>query len=101
MRKVLKKTRWLGLEFFTNDARADATHRILNHRLKWRSKAPEKLVCESERKINSLTAAAREVARQKTVLVQIIQPTRCKGFTSLLLDFYVFLNIFRAFPRPS
>jgi hypothetical protein len=83
MRKVLKKTRWLGLEFFTNDAHADATRRILKHRLKWRSKAPEELVCESESKINSLTAAARKVAKRKTVLVQIIQPTKCK-----VLQFY-------------
>lgn len=67
MRKVLKKTRWLGLEFFTNDAHADATHRIWKRRLKWRSKAPEELVCVSEGKNNSLTAAAREVAKQKTV----------------------------------
>jgi hypothetical protein len=50
MRKVLKKTRWLGLEFFTNDTHADATLRILKCRLKWRRKAPEEFVCESERK---------------------------------------------------
>jgi hypothetical protein len=33
--------------------------------------------------------------------IQINQPTRCNSFTSLLLDVYVWLNIFRAFPRPS
>jgi hypothetical protein len=33
--------------------------------------------------------------------IQIIQPTRCTGFTSLLLDVYVWLNVFRASPRPS
>jgi hypothetical protein len=33
--------------------------------------------------------------------IQIIQPTRCKSFTSLLLDVYVWLNMFQASPRPS
>jgi hypothetical protein len=33
--------------------------------------------------------------------VQMIQPTRCNSFTSLLLDVYVWLNMFRASPRPS
>jgi len=69
--KGIKKKRWLGLEFFTNDAHADATLRILKRRLKWRSKAPEELVCESERKNNSITAAAREVAKQKTLFVVV------------------------------
>jgi len=32
---------------------------------------------------------------------QIIQPTRCESFTSLLLDVYVWLNMFRVSPRPS
>jgi len=65
--KGIKKTRWLGLEFCTNDAHADATLRILKRGLKWRSKAPEELVCENERKINSLTAAAREVAKHTAI----------------------------------
>ena len=30
--------------------------------------------------------------------IQIIQPTRCNSFTSLLLDVYVWLNMFRASP---
>jgi len=34
-------------------------------------------------------------------MIQIIQPTRCNSFTSLLLDIYVWLNMFRASPRPS
>jgi len=34
-------------------------------------------------------------------MIQIIQPTRCNSFTSLLLDVYVRLNMFRASPRPS
>jgi hypothetical protein len=34
-------------------------------------------------------------------LIQIIQSTRCKSFTSLLLDIYVWLNMFRASPCPS
>jgi hypothetical protein len=33
--------------------------------------------------------------------IQIIQPTRCNNFTSLLLDAYVWHNMFRASPRPS
>jgi len=33
--------------------------------------------------------------------IQIIQSTRCNGFTSLLLDIYVWLNMFRASPHPS
>ena len=33
--------------------------------------------------------------------LQINQPTRCNSFTSLLLDFYVWLNMFRAPLRPS
>ena len=33
--------------------------------------------------------------------IQINQPTRCTSFTSLLLDVYVSLNMFRAPPRPS
>ena len=33
--------------------------------------------------------------------IQTIQPTRCNNFTSLLLDVYVWLNMFRASPRPS
>jgi hypothetical protein len=32
--------------------------------------------------------------------IQINQPTRCNNFTSLL-DVYVWLNMFRASPRPS
>jgi hypothetical protein len=32
---------------------------------------------------------------------QINQPTRCDNFSSLLLDVYVQLNVFRAFSRPS
>jgi len=34
-------------------------------------------------------------------MIQIIQPTRCNSFISLLLDVYVWLNMFRAYPRPS
>jgi len=33
--------------------------------------------------------------------VQIIQSTKCNTFTSLLLDVYMWLNMFRASPRPS
>jgi hypothetical protein len=34
-------------------------------------------------------------------IIQMIQPTRCNSFTSLLLDVYVWLNMFRASPLPS
>jgi hypothetical protein len=30
--------------------------------------------------------------------IQIIQPTRCNSFTSLLLDVYVWFNMFRVLP---
>ena len=33
--------------------------------------------------------------------IQINQQTRCNSFTSLLLGVYVWLNMFRASPRPS
>jgi hypothetical protein len=33
--------------------------------------------------------------------IQIIQPTSCNIFTSLLFDVYVWLNMFRASSRPS
>ena len=33
--------------------------------------------------------------------IQIYQPTRCNNFSSLLLDVYVQLNMFRASSRPS
>jgi hypothetical protein len=36
-----------------------------------------------------------------SISIQIIQPTRCNSFTSLLLDVYVWLNMIRASPRPS
>jgi len=34
-------------------------------------------------------------------MIQINQPTRCKSFTCLLLDVYVWLNMFWAPPCPS
>jgi len=34
-------------------------------------------------------------------MIQIIEPTGCNSFTSLLLDVYVWLNVFWASPRPS
>ena len=33
--------------------------------------------------------------------IQINQPTRCNNFSSLLLDVYVRLNMFRVSSRPS
>jgi hypothetical protein len=37
----------------------------------------------------------------KLITIQMNQPTRCNTFTSLLLNVYVWLNMFRATPRPS
>jgi hypothetical protein len=37
----------------------------------------------------------------KMHVIQIIKPTRCNSFTDLLLDAYVWLNMFRAPLRPS
>ena len=34
-------------------------------------------------------------------MIEIIQPTRCNSFKSLLFDVYVWLNMFRVSPRPS
>jgi len=34
-------------------------------------------------------------------MIQIIQPTRCNSFTSLLLDVHVWLNTFRPSPCPK
>ena len=39
--------------------------------------------------------------KQAGIQIQINQPTRCKNFSSLLLDVYVQLNMFRASSRPS
>jgi len=33
--------------------------------------------------------------------IQINQPTRCNSFTSLILDVYVWLNMFQTSPHPS
>jgi len=40
-----------------------------------------------------------EPAHHRTI--QINQPTRCENSSSLLLDVYVQLNMFRAYLRPS
>jgi len=37
----------------------------------------------------------------KVLMIQINQQTRCDSFKSLLLDVYVWLNMFRAPSRPS
>jgi len=39
--------------------------------------------------------------QKQTNKIQINQPTRCNSFTSLLVDVYVWLNMFRAPLRPS
>jgi hypothetical protein len=47
-------------------------------------------------------AVHKELSEQKLIFViQIIQPKKCHSFTSLLLDVYVWLNMFRVSPRPS
>jgi len=45
--------------------------------------------------------ADRGLPIRSTGMFQINQPTRCNNFSSLLLDFYVQLNMFRASSRPS
>jgi hypothetical protein len=46
-----------------------------------------------------VTGEARNVMLVQ--VIQITQPKRCNSFTSLLLDVYAWLNMFRASPRPS
>jgi hypothetical protein len=43
----------------------------------------------------------QEWKEQDLARIQINQPTRCNNFASLLLDVYVWLNMFRAPLRPS
>jgi hypothetical protein len=54
-------------------------------------------------KCNHILCDARNrlYTRQPQIMTQINQPTRCNSFTSLLLDVYVWLNIFRAPLLPS
>ena len=47
----------------------------------------------------SMSFDVRNSVRHHTI--QINQPTTCNNFTSLLLDVYVWLNMFQASPRPS
>jgi hypothetical protein len=64
--------------------------------------------------VTVMKAIPYETARTKAVVsmfdvrksvhhhtIQINQPVRCNSFTSLLLDVYVWLNMFRAPLRPS
>jgi len=39
--------------------------------------------------------------KKLVTFIQINQPKRCNSFTSLLLDVYAWLNMFRGPPRPS
>jgi hypothetical protein len=39
--------------------------------------------------------------KRNLYVIQINQPTRCNNFSSLLLDVYVWLNMFQASSRPS
>jgi len=50
-------------------------------------------------KITLVTFDVRKSVHHHTI--QINQPTRCNSFTSLLLDVYAWLNMFRAPLRPS
>jgi hypothetical protein len=54
-------------------------------------------------KKKSMILANRETGKYPYkcfVMIKIIHPTRCKSFTSLLPDVYVWLNTIRASPRP-
>jgi hypothetical protein len=44
---------------------------------------------------------SKPTCNKPLMAVQINQPTRCNNFSSLLLDVYVRLNMFRVSPRPS
>jgi hypothetical protein len=52
--------------------------------------------------VNSkMQVATSDSKLQDIIPIPINQPTRCISFSSLLLDIYVQLNVFRASSRPS
>jgi hypothetical protein len=60
--------------------------------------------CVPEFKVGKINIVNKKIDIRKSVhrhTIQTNQPTRCKIFTSLLLDIYVWLNMFRALFRPS
>jgi hypothetical protein len=66
----------------------------LNYRAPEKSHATEELFGYTNEEFD-----VRKIVPHHTI--QINQPTRCSSFTSLLLDVYVWLNMFRAPFRPS
>jgi len=67
--------------------------KISRHNITSRHLNPLQLVC------TEFLFDVRESVHHHTI--RIIQPIRCNSFTSLLLDVYVWLNMFQASPRPS
>jgi hypothetical protein len=54
-----------------------------------------------QNKLHHCESHAKKCRKNHTsIMMQINQPTRCNSFTSLLLDDYVWLNMFQALSRP-
>jgi hypothetical protein len=63
------------------------------------SKAPGEMTCRTS---ETLIVSFRWFIKQtECTSMQIIQPTRCNNFSSLLLDVYLQHNVFRASSRLS
>jgi hypothetical protein len=67
--------------------------KIISLKMEWKEIS---ILLQSENRISDFTKNT-----SICLLIQINQPTRCKSFTSLLLDVYMWLNMFRPPPRPS
>jgi hypothetical protein len=59
-------------------------------------KDTKELLCSRYKKYENIL-----LERYSSFSIQINQPTKCKNFSSLLLDVYLQLNMFRASSRPS
>ena len=57
--------------------------------------------CGKDKKFSSCIHTSFSWISTNTPTIPINQPTRCNSFTRLLLDVYVWCNMFRAPPRPS
>jgi len=68
-------------------------HNCIGH-YGWKLELPENFCCKSP-------VPNFYKWQTRPQMMQINQPTRCNSFTSLLLDVYVWLNMFRAPLRPS
>ena len=69
---------------------------------RWRVAVGALLVVVCQTTTNNQTHLyTRTRSNEPNKRIKINQPTRCNSFTSLLLDVYVWLNMFRAPLRPS